>query len=70
MPCALSALGAIALGGSALDARRLVAAMSLDKKNSAGKTRLVLPVCAGQAVFDVEADEKLLLATLEASLSA
>jgi len=37
-----------------LDPKRLVAAMSLDKKNSAGKTRLVLPVSAGQAIFDVE----------------
>jgi 3-dehydroquinate synthase len=64
MPRALSALK-----GVKLDARRLVAAMSLDKKNSAGKTRLVLPVCAGQAIFDVEADEKLLFESLEASLS-
>jgi len=47
-----------------LDAKRLVAAMSLDKKNSGGKTRLVLPVCAGQAIFDVDADENALLGTL------
>jgi 3-dehydroquinate synthase len=48
----------------------LVAAMALDKKNALGKTRLVLPVCAGQAIFDVEAEERVLLETLNASLAA
>ncbi len=62
-------LGLAALKSAKLSAPRLVAAMSLDKKNTAGKTRLVLPVCAGQAIFDVEAEEKLLLETVSASLA-
>lgn len=59
-----------ALRNLELDSARLVAAMGHDKKNVAGKTRLVLPVCAGQAIFDVEADEELLRATLDASLGS
>ncbi|MBL8858628.1 MAG: 3-dehydroquinate synthase [Planctomycetes bacterium] len=59
-----------ALTGVKLDPARLVSAMSLDKKNAAGKLRLVLPVSAGDAIFDVEVDEPSLLATLRAPHSA
>ena len=58
------------LGDGKLDARRLVAAMALDKKNAAGRTRLVLPVTVGQTIFDVEAEASLLLTSLEGSLVA
>jgi 3-dehydroquinate synthase len=68
MPATLAEL--CAANDVSLEIQPLVAAMRTDKKNLAGRTRLVLPVSPGQAIFDVEADEKLLVATFESSLRA
>lgn len=52
-----------------LDATKMTAAMSHDKKSVAGRVRLVLPVCAGSAIFDVDADVETLRAVIDASLA-
>ena len=50
--------------GARLDSDALVRAMRLDKKSNAGEVRLVLPVCAGEAIYDVAASEDLLARVL------
>lgn len=42
------------------DGATLVRAMRLDKKSNAGEIRLVLPVCAGEAIYDVAVTEAFL----------
>ena len=50
--------------GARFDSDALVRAMRLDKKSNAGEVRLVLPVCAGEAIYDVAASEDLLARVL------
>jgi len=46
------------------DTETLVRAMRLDKKSNAGEIRLVLPVCAGEAIYDVAVTEAFLVDVL------
>jgi 3-dehydroquinate synthase len=52
------------------DTETLVRAMRLDKKSNAGEIRLVLPVCAGEAIYDVAVTEAFLADVLAKAAAA